>query len=142
MSPPVYCARDKAPLVYQGIDIPFISFSGTDDNSIVGTTQSYQRRIPFDNIQGGNRYHVTLQGADHQIYCGHQMKRRGKNDSEYQRIVMNVSTLFWGCYLLNDPEAYALIRRGCSELLRNKAVLEIGAPANFYQTYQSMSVER
>lgn len=134
MSPPVYCPRDKAPLVYSGINIPFISFSGTDDNGIVGTTKSYQRRIPFDGIQGENRYHVTLNGADHQIYCGHQMKRRGKNDPEYQRVVMNVSTLFWGCYLLNDSQAFALIRRGCPELLQKVGVIEIGAAPYLYQT--------
>jgi len=110
LGPPVHCSSAQGSVVYSGILVPFMSFAGTEDNGVIGTTKAYQRRIPYDNIQGIDKFHITLRGADHMVYGGHRMKSKKQNDVVYQKTIQNISTLFWRAYLLNDASALSTLR--------------------------------
>lgn len=105
LSPPVYCSPDRSQIVYGGVQVPFLSFAGTNDDGVVGSTKAYQRRIPFDGMSGNPRYHVTLEGGDHMVYSGHLRSGKKAGDAVYQRSIRDVSTLFWSAYLLDDGDA-------------------------------------
>ena len=101
MSPPVFSHVSYAPVTYQSMQTPAMFFTGTDDNGWVGTTKSWQRRIPFDYMQGNDRFLVTYQGADHMIYGGHILSVR--DDQKYQSNIAQASLLFWRAYLKEEP---------------------------------------
>lgn len=123
-SPTVFCAPDRGAVVYGGIQVPFISFAGTDDNGIVGTTSASQRRIPFDSISGVSRYHVTLLGGDHMVYAGHIRAAKKEGDMKYHGVLRDLSGLFWRTYLLGDDYASVQLNRGTMILPTSIAVLE------------------
>ena len=101
MSPPVFSHVSYAPVTYQSMQTPALFFTGTDDNGWIGTTKSWQRRIPFDYMQGNDRFLVTYQGADHMIYGGHILSAR--DDQKYQANIAQASLLFWRAYLKEEP---------------------------------------
>ena len=101
MSPPVFSHVSYAPVTYQSMQTPAMFFTGTDDNGWVGTTKSWQRRIPFDYMQGNDRFLVTYQGADHMIYGGHVLSAR--DDQKFQANIAQASLLFWRAYLKEEP---------------------------------------
>lgn len=111
LSPTVYCESDYAPAVYGGISIPTMTIGGTNDNGIVGPTRAWQRRIPFDAMFKNDRYHVTLNGADHLVYSGRErVVRRQAGDAEFHKAIRSISTLFWTGYLQNDSEALRILQ--------------------------------
>lgn len=123
-SPPVYCSPDRGQIVYAGVKVPFISFAGTNDDGVVGTTKAPQRRIPFDAMAGNPRYHVTLQGGDHMVYSGHISSRKKGNDPPYQRSIRDISTIFWAAYLLGDERALGVLNYAEPAMLSNMGHLE------------------
>ena len=123
-SPTVFCSPDRGAVVYGGIDVPFISFAGTEDNGIVGDTKASERRIPFDSIQGVCRYHVTLLGGDHLVYAGHLRAAKKDWDAMYQGVLRDLSTLFWKTFLLADTYASVQLNHGTMILPASIATLE------------------
>ena len=124
-SPTVFCAPDRGAVVYGGIDVPFISFAGTEDNGIVGDTKASERRIPFDSIQQDVcRYHVTLLGGDHMVYAGHIRAAKRDLDAMYQGVLRDLSTLFWKTFLLADTYASVQLNHGTLILPASVATLE------------------
>ncbi|MBP3532442.1 MAG: hypothetical protein J6K25_14900 [Thermoguttaceae bacterium] len=110
LSPPVYCDRQQGRVVYSLLDAPFATFSGTNDDGVVGDVKAEQRRIPFDAARGVDRFHFTLQGGDHMVYGGHRLPTKQTNDARYQASIRSASTLFWRAYLCSDPEAAQALR--------------------------------
>lgn len=123
-SPTVFCAPDRGAVVYGGIDVPFISFAGTEDNGIVGDTKAPERRIPFDSIQDVCCYHVTLLGGDHLVYAGHLRAAKKDWDAMYQGVLRDLSTLFWKTFLLADTYASVQLNHGTLVLPASVATLE------------------
>lgn len=124
LSPPVYCTAGRAPLVYGEIKTAFLSFAGTKDDGVVGTTKAFQRRIPFDGMSGNPRYHVTLEGGDHMVYAGHLRTVRQTKDPVYQSAIRNISLLFWSAYLQNDTMAQSILSESTAPYLSNVGRLE------------------
>jgi predicted dienelactone hydrolase len=105
MSSPVPLGQVPLSVAYADISLPCLHITGTADNSIVSTTQAYQRRLPFDYTSTGDQYLVTLNGADHMTYSGHIRRSNGANDAMYHRLIANCSAAFWDAYLQNDIHA-------------------------------------
>ena len=91
--------------VYAGISVPCLHITGTADNSIVGTTQAYQRRLPFDHVSAADQFLITLNGADHLTYSGHSRRANASNDAMFQRLIAESSTVFWDAYLKQSGTA-------------------------------------
>ncbi|MDR1385428.1 MAG: hypothetical protein LBJ67_16510 [Planctomycetaceae bacterium] len=103
MSPPVFTSPALASQVYSTMKTPALFFTGTNDNGIIGTTQSWQRRIPFDFMLDADRFLITYQDADHLIYAGHDIRvTKTESDHKYQSNIAQASLLFWRAYLRNE----------------------------------------
>jgi len=107
MSPPVADQATFVPVSYSAMNTPALFFTGTEDDGVVGPTKSWQRRIPFDYMTGNDRFLITYQDADHQIYGGHIMPTRSRDDQKFQANVTQASSLFWRAYLREEPAVYA-----------------------------------
>jgi len=107
MSPPVADQAIFVPVSYGAMNTPALFFTGTEDDGVVGSTKSWQRRIPFDHMTGNDRFLITYQDADHLIYGGHIRPAKNREDQKFQANVAQASSLFWRAYLREDPAVYA-----------------------------------
>jgi predicted dienelactone hydrolase len=107
MSPPVADQMTYPPDSYGAMSTPALFFTGTEDDGFVGTTKAWQRRIPFDYMQGQDRFLITYQNAGHSIYSGHIRPIKSLDDQKYQANVAQASTLFWRAYLREESAVYA-----------------------------------
>jgi hypothetical protein len=107
MSSPVPLGQVPLDVAYGDISLPCLHITGTADNSIVGTTQASQRRLPFDHTSGADQYLITFYGADHRVYTGHVRAANGAHDAMFQRLIAECSAVFWDAYLKDDAGAKA-----------------------------------
>jgi hypothetical protein len=105
MSSPVPLGQVPLSVAYGDVSLPCLHITGTADNSIVGTTQAYQRRLPFDNVSAADQYLITLNGADHMTYSGHIRPANGTYDAMFQRLIAESSAAFWDAYLKQSGQA-------------------------------------
>lgn len=103
-------ARNKMNLARQfgDIRIPFFSVTGTEDGSVLGDGTRWQdRTLPFEHMKEGAKYLLVLDGADHMIFGGLDIRRRAKtdNDARVQQRVKAASLAFWRAQLLDDQDA-------------------------------------
>lgn len=125
MSSPVPLGQIPLDVTYGDIALPCLHITGTADNSIVATTQAYQRRLPFDHTSGADQFLVTFYGADHMTYSGHIRAANGTHDAMYQRRIAECSAIFWDAYLKDDANAKAwLAADGLKEYLASIARVE------------------
>ncbi|MDR2754862.1 MAG: hypothetical protein LBC20_04070 [Planctomycetaceae bacterium] len=125
MSPPIRYVGKSFQEIYSPIDIPALFITGTEDDSIVGPTKAYQRRIPFDSMNCNNRYLVTFQGGDHRIYGGRIFSLSARNDQRFQLAIIRVSSYFWKSVLQNDANAEMVLNGyGFQGLLGGMATVE------------------
>lgn len=125
MSPPINRIGKSFQQVYQTINVPTFFVTGTEDDGIVGSTKAHQRRIPFDSMADNSRYLVVLQGADHQIYGGHMLSFRAKNDKPFQAAIVRSSNHFWQGHLRERDQSLAILNgRGLNSVLGGMARVE------------------
>jgi len=119
MGTPVPLGQVPLNLAFDDISLPCLHITGTDDNSVVATTQASQRRLPFDHASGVDQYLITFRGADHMTYSGHAIQRAGgARDAMFQRLIAECSTVFWDAYLKQSDRAKTwLAGRGLNERL-------------------------
>ncbi|MDR0335814.1 MAG: hypothetical protein LBI18_01860 [Planctomycetaceae bacterium] len=125
MSPPVRFTNKSFQDVYAPIEVPALFVTGTEDNSIVGSTKAYQRRIPFDSMTCNDRYLVVFQGGDHRIYGGRIFSLLARNDQLFQSAIIRVSNCFWKAILQQDENAAIVLNGyGFQRLLGGMATVE------------------
>jgi dienelactone hydrolase len=112
MSSPVPLGQVPLELAYSGITRPCMHITGTADNSIVGTTQASQRRLPFDYTSGADQFLLTFRGVDHMTYSGHLRASNGSNDGWFHRQFAECSAVFWDAYLKENVGAKAWLTEG------------------------------
>lgn len=105
MSSPVPTGEMPLSEVYAGVSLPCLHITGTADNSVVGTTQAYQRRLPFDHVSAADQYLITLNGGDHLTYSGHGRRGNAAGDAMFQRLIAETSAVFWDAYLKQSGTA-------------------------------------
>ena len=107
MSPPVADQMISPPLSYGTMNAAALFFTGSEDDGVIGPTKSWQRRIPFDHMQGQDRFLITYQNADHLIYAGHIRSSKSQDDQKFQANIAQATTLFWRAYLKDEPAVFA-----------------------------------
>jgi len=108
LSAPIPLGKVPLAAAYSQICIPCLFLTGTEDDGIIGSTTAAQRRLAFDHALGAERYLVTLRGADHMIYRGHQYRRRiARRDPMYQALICRATTLFWEQHLADREQTTA-----------------------------------
>jgi len=126
MSPPVHATRTGFRETYQPITVPTLLITGTNDDSVVGTTKAAHRRIPFDAMVQNQRYLITFDGGDHRMYGGRVISfLGGRNDEKFQAGIVRSSTVFWRAFLQEEPIAlHAMDTYGWASLVGVKATIE------------------
>ena len=128
MSPPVFCEAIQGESVYKGVKVPVMVITGTEDDGVVGVTKAYQRRIPFDSIQGVDRYLVVLKGGDHRVYGGRKLTQQN-SDSHFQASIRILSADFLSAYAQGEGAYLSVLReRGSVRPLENVVVEKKIAP--------------
>lgn len=92
---------------FGAIRIPFLSVTGTADFvPMLDRTEAKDRLRPFAAMPVGHKYLLLLNGADHAIFNGHQLRRAAlPGDARVKIQVRAASTIFLKAYLQGDPEA-------------------------------------
>jgi predicted dienelactone hydrolase len=127
MSPPIRYIEKSFQEVYAPITVPLFVITGTKDDSIVGPTQAYQRRIPFDFATKNDRYLVIFEGGDHRIYGGRifSFSLAARQDKRFQSAIIRTSDCFWQAVLQEDSEAQTVLNHlGLNVLLGGTATAE------------------
>jgi hypothetical protein len=114
--------RDKS---YGAITIPCLHMTGTKDDSPIGDTKAADRRIPFDHMNGADRYLVTFKDGDHMIFSGRPRPKAGggfdrlpgaqgspEKDARFQELILMSTTAFWDAYLKGDAAAKSWLAGG------------------------------
>jgi predicted dienelactone hydrolase len=109
---------------YAGVKVPMLLMSGTLDDSPLGETRAKDRRIPFDQVSGVDKYFINFEGGDHMIFSG-RLKGDRKQDAEFQRAIKQSTLAFWDKYLKSDAKAGEWLDTGLTEYLGKLATLEL-----------------
>ncbi len=124
---PSVTKRGDPQTAFGSIKVPMMNFTGTKDDSPVTTTKAADRRIPFDNMKGKDKYLVIFDGGDHWVFSG---TKRIRGENEHDKAIHNYirmfTTAFWDAYLRGDKKAQKwLAGESAAACLAGNGVLEI-----------------
>ena len=125
MSAPVPANKNRLDDAYEGVKIPCLHMTGTEDNSPIGDTKAEERRLPFDHCRNSDQYLITFTGGDHAIFGGRERKLGGGNNAEFQRLIGQSSLAFWDAYLRADANAKEWLTVKFKDALGKEGVFEL-----------------
>lgn len=108
---------------YEGIRIPLMTMTGTDDASPLGEFSAASRQDIFKYATGSDQYLLVLQDGDHMVFNGSRGKL-GVNPKRdvHESIIKVLSLAFWEAYLNNNTAAAAwLTGEGVKDWLGDEA---------------------
>jgi predicted dienelactone hydrolase len=121
LSPPVAQPRQRA-ATYATLNVPALFMTGTLDTSRINHTTAEDRLIPYQLMpgpadNGSPKYLVNFNGADHMTFSGETKRSlRSKVSKEDNRafhtIILQTTTAFLDCYLLDDKDAQTWLHHG------------------------------
>lgn len=122
LSPPVAASKRQHAATYGSLNIPALFMTGTLDTSVINNTKAQDRLIPYQlmpgSSQGGQpKYLINFNGADHMTFSGETNRRlRSKVSREdnkaFHSIILQSTTAFLDCYLLDDKDAKQWLNEG------------------------------
>jgi len=116
LSAPVPLNRNNLEKIFDAISIPCFHMTGTLDDSPIGETRAGERRIPFDYIKQADQYLVIFKEGDHMIFSGRprwaSLSGRGQKDETFQKMIKELSLIFWKAYLEENDKARGWLREG------------------------------
>ena len=93
---------------YEGIRIPLMTMTGTDDASPLGEFKAEDRQDIFKHAHRSEQYMVVLEDGDHMVFNGSRGKLAANPKRDvHERIIKVLSLAFWESYLKNDQAAHA-----------------------------------
>ena len=121
LSPPVANKRQRE-ATYRTLNVPALFMTGTLDTSVINNTTAQERLIPYQLMPGPSnngapKYLINFDGADHMTFSG-ETKRRLRNkvsredNQAFHAIILQSTTAFLDCYLLDDKNAKAWLNDG------------------------------
>lgn len=89
--------------------IPCLHLMGSEDRSELFDTEPSERRIPFDLTKSHEQFLIVVDGADHMVFSGsNRTPGRDKTKDAYQqKVVCELTQLFWDAFLKKDASARA-----------------------------------
>ena len=94
MSPPGPGRTAFTEQSWAGIRSPVMTMSGTRDRGVGGEPPEW-RTQPFKQMPGGEKYQVTVKGANHLAFA---------MGSRFHDCILRESTAFWDTYLKGQPK--------------------------------------
>lgn len=121
LSPPVANERQRE-ATYATINVPALFMTGTLDTSPINDTTAEERLIPYSLVPGPSKdgapkYLVNFDGADHMTFGGEtkrnlRSKVSPKDNEAFHSIILQSSTAFLDCYLLDNADAKTWLNNG------------------------------
>ncbi|MBL8515092.1 MAG: dienelactone hydrolase [Betaproteobacteria bacterium] len=129
-------ARNKQnlPRQFGDIRIPFFSITGTEDGSVLGDGTTWQdRTLPFEHMPEGGKFLLVLDGADHMVFGGLDLRRRTKTaiDVRVQGHIKASTLAFWRAQLSGGKEAAQGAAEMASEWLNKSFAKTLDAKDQF-----------
>ena len=100
---------------WDNMNKPIMTMAGTEDTS-PGTDDPLTRREPFDNMPAGNKYHATLDNAEHKDF--------GDGSDFYHEWIIQMTMAFFDAYLLNNTIALDWLGKKNIEKITSYVTLE------------------
>lgn len=91
------------PDAWQPITIPAFTMTGTLDTGL-GIDDVRERRLAFDGMDKGVKYHLTIDGARHAAFSDSRAERI-RRDPRHHDWIKQCSTAFWDAFLRQDAGA-------------------------------------
>ncbi len=103
----------KHPSQYEGIRIPLLTMTGTDDASPLGEFTADSRQDIFHHATQKDHYLLVLDKGDHMVFNGSRGKL-GENPKRgiHETIIKVLSLAFWEAYLKGDAAAMEWLNTG------------------------------
>lgn len=110
---PAYNHREDPVTIYDGIDIPILCMTGTDDSSPV-SGRPYTYRLPiYEHAGSAEKMLLVLQDGDHMVFAG---SRGGLGENpkrkEHEALIKILSLAYWDAYLKDDENALKWLKNG------------------------------
>ncbi len=105
--------RNYGEKAYDGITVPIMFMTGTNDYSPINEATPAERRLPFEHCLNSERSLITFAGGDHMIFSGRVNRPANKSfrgDQVYHPLIAELSLRFWQAYLKNNPWALRFVR--------------------------------
>ena len=103
---PSMTERGDPKTAFGSINVPLINFTGTKDDSPITPTTAADRRIPFDNMTGQDKYLVVFEGGDHWVFSGiRRFRGENEHDKAIHHYIRMFTMAFWDAYLRGDKKA-------------------------------------
>jgi predicted dienelactone hydrolase len=93
---------------WSDIHVPVHTMTGTADTAI-GTRRVADRRVAFDRMPPGDKYHLTIRGAKHDAFGERADPER---DPRHHGWILAAATAFLRAYLEDDAAARAWLEAG------------------------------
>lgn len=97
------------------IAIPFMNLTGTSDHlPFVDDFPAEDRRLPYQFMNGPDKYLLVLNGADHFVFNGQPAERKwtDQNRTIHAPLIERATLDFWNAYLRDDAQALADLTQG------------------------------
>lgn len=138
LSPPVANERQRI-ATYATLNVPALFMTGTLDTSPINNTTAEERLIPYSLMPGPSdngapKYLINFNGADHMTFSGETKRsRRSKVSREdnqaFHSLILQSTTAFLDCYLLDNKDAKAWLNDGgFVALIGKRGVVEMAVP--------------
>jgi len=101
-------ARGNAKKAFGSVTIPWMTMTGTLDDSPIGNTTPKTRLEVFANLPSGAKYQVVLNGAEHSAFSDRALPGdKAARNPNHHKVILGLSTAFWDAWLKMDPGAKA-----------------------------------
>ncbi len=103
---PLYRHKTKANAAYQGIRIPLLHMTGTEDHSPIGEFNHDLRTDIYTHAGHGDQILLVFKDGDHMVYSGSRGKLADNTLREaHETAITAASTAYWDAYLRDDNAA-------------------------------------
>ncbi len=122
---PTVTKRMDEKSAFEKIVKPFFSITGDEDEIDMIRATAEERRIPYDNMPGGNKFLLILKGADHAALSGQKRWRDSdKDDTENIKLIKISILAFWDAYLKENKEAKKFLNSELVKFIGEKGSFE------------------
>ncbi len=106
-------ARDGEARSFAAMTMPMLLITGTQDGNELGDTRTAEaRRATFDELPGGHKFLLVLDGATHLTFDGGERQNQTGEGPRHRAAVEAVSLAFWNAALRDDATARSWLAGG------------------------------
>jgi len=115
----------SSPVAYEGIKLPLLHMTGTDDLSPLEGFGVERRREVFDHVTAPHQILTILNGGDHMVFTGSRGQlAENPNRGDHEAIIKTLSLAYWDAWLKDDQDARTWLDQSATSWLNARATWE------------------